>query len=161
MNKFTIRPAQEEECALLLSFIQKMAEFEKLAHEVLNNEALLRENVFRKKYAETYFLEEDNVVIGFAVFFFTYSTFTGCPTLYVEDVFIDEPYRGKGYGKKTFIFIAREAVARGCARMEWTVLDWNMPAVNFYHSIGAQPMDGWTVQRLSGKTLEDFANTAL
>ncbi len=157
MNNFTIRPAREEECAVVVSFIRKMAEYEKLSQEVLNDEALLRENIFRKKYAETYFLEVDTVAVGFAMFFFTYSTFTGRPTLYVEDVFIDEAYRGKGYGKKTFIFLAKEAVKRGCARMEWTVLDWNMPAVNFYRAIGAQAMDEWTVQRLSGKALEEFA----
>ena len=160
MNLFSIRPAREEESDKVLSFIKKIADYERLSHEVINSEELLHENVFRKKYAEVYFLQENQHVFGFVLFFFTYSTFTGKPTLYIEDLFIDEPFRGKGYGRETFNHMAKLAIERGCARMEWIVLDWNEQALRLYRAIGAEGLEEWTVQRLCGQALENMAAKA-
>lgn len=118
----------------------------------------LKEWIFEKKKAEVIFLMEEDIEVGFALFFHNFSTFLGRAGLYLEDLFVLPEYRGKGYGKALFKELAKIAVERGCGRLEWWCLDWNKPSVDFYLSLGAEPMDEWTVYRLTGDTLKNLAN---
>ena len=154
---FNIRPARLEEAGLVLEFINKLAVYEKCAHEVVADEATLRHSLFEERSAEVVFAEEDGVVIGFALFFHNFSTFVGRKGLYLEDLFILPEKRGLGYGKALLKYLARLAVERHCGRMEWICLDWNQSALKVYRSIGAVPMDEWTVQRLDEVSLRRFA----
>ena len=156
-NNFNIRPAQPEEAGLVLAFIKKLAEYEKCSDEVVADEATLYESLFVEHSAEVVFAEEDGEVIGFALFFHNFSTFVGRKGLYLEDLFILPEKRGKGYGKALLKYLANLAVERNCGRMEWICLDWNQPALKVYRSIGAIPMDEWTVQRLDEQALKQFA----
>ncbi|MBR0539806.1 MAG: GNAT family N-acetyltransferase [Bacteroidales bacterium] len=156
-HTFTIRPAKPEETGLVLEFIQKLAVYEKCADEVVADEATLYHSLFEEKTAEVVFAEEDGVVIGFALFFHNFSTFVGRKGLYLEDLFIIPERRGLGYGKALLKYLANLAVERNCGRMEWICLDWNKPALTVYRSIGAVPMDEWTVQRLNEEALKRFA----
>lgn len=156
-HTFTIRPAKPEETGLILEFIQKLAVYEKCADEVVADEATLYHSLFEEKSAEVVFAEEDSVVIGFALFFHNFSTFVGRKGLYLEDLFIIPERRGLGYGKALLKYLANLAVERNCGRMEWICLDWNKPALTVYRSIGAVPMDEWTVQRLDEEALKRFA----
>lgn len=156
-HTFTIRPAKPEETGLVLEFIQKLAVYEKCADEVVADEATLYHSLFEEKSAEVVFAEEDGVVIGFALFFHNFSTFVGRKGLYLEDLFIIPERRGLGYGKALLKYLANLAVERNCGRMEWICLDWNKPALTVYRSIGAVPMDEWTVQRLNEEALKRFA----
>lgn len=156
-HTFTIRPAKPEETGLVLEFIQKLAVYEKCADEVVADEATLYHSLFEEKSAEVVFAEEDSVVIGFALFFHNFSTFVGRKGLYLEDLFIIPERRGWGYGKALLKYLANLAVERNCGRMEWICLDWNKPALTVYRSIGAVPMDEWTVQRLDEEALKRFA----
>lgn len=156
-HTFTIRPAKPEETGLVLEFIQKLAVYEKCADEVVADEATLYHSLFEEKSAEVVFAEEDSVVIGFALFFHNFSTFVGRKGLYLEDLFILPERRGLGYGKALLKYLANLAVERNCGRMEWICLDWNKPALTVYRSIGAVPMDEWTVQRLDEEALKRFA----
>lgn len=156
-HTFTIRPAKPEETGLVLEFIQKLAVYEKCADEVVADEATLYHSLFEEKSAEVVFAEEDGVVIGFALFFQNFSTFVGRKGLYLEDLFIVPERRGLGYGKALLKYLANLAVERNCGRMEWICLDWNKPALTVYRSIGAVPMDEWTVQRLDEEALKRFA----
>lgn len=156
-NSFNIRKAQPGEEGLVLEFIKKLAEYEKCADEVVANEATLRQSLFEERSAEVVFAEEDGVVIGFALFFHNFSTFVGRKGLYLEDLFIIPEKRGKGYGKALLKYLAKLAVERNCGRMEWICLDWNKPALTVYRSIGAIPMEEWTIQRLNEQTLKQFA----
>ena len=145
MPKFTIRPAQPEETSLVLEFIKKLAAYEKCSDEVVADEATLYQSLFVEKAAEVVFAEEDGVVIGFALFFHNFSTFVGRKGLYLEDLFIIPEKRGLGYGKAILKYLADIAVERNCGRMEWICLDWNTPSLAFYRSIGAFPLEEWTV----------------
>ena len=156
-HTFTIRPAKPEETGLVLEFIQKLAVYEKCADDVVADEATLYHSLFEEKSAEVVFAEEDSVVIGFALFFHNFSTFVGRKGLYLEDLFIVPERRGWGYGKALLKYLANLAVERNCGRMEWICLDWNKPALTVYRSIGAVPMDEWTVQRLDEEALKRFA----
>ena len=156
-NNFNIRPAQPEETGLVLAFIKKLAEYEKCSDELVADEATLYESLFVEHSAEVVFAEEDGEVIGFALFFHNFSTFVGRKGLYLEDLFIIPEKRGKGYGKALLKYLANLAVERNCGRMEWICLDWNQPALKVYRSIGAIPMDEWTVQRLDEQALKQFA----
>ena len=156
-HTFTIRPAKPEETGLVLEFIQKLAVYEKCADEVVADEATLYHSLFEEKSAEVVFAEEDSVVIGFALYFHNFSTFVGRKGLYLEDLFIVPERRGLGYGKALLKYLANLAVERNCGRMEWICLDWNKPALTVYRSIGAVPMDEWTVQRLDEEALKRFA----
>lgn len=156
-HTFTIRPAKPEETGLVLEFIQKLAVYEKCADEVVADEATLYHSLFEEKSAEVVFAEEDSVVIGFALYFHNFSTFVGRKGLYLEDLFIIPERRGLGYGKALLKYLANLAVERNCGRMEWICLDWNKPALTVYRSIGAVPMDEWTVQRLDEEALKRFA----
>lgn len=154
---FTIREATEYEVADILDFINRLAAYENLQSEVVATEAMLHEWIFARKNAEVLFALEDDKKVGFALFFHNFSTFLGRSGLYLEDLFVLPEYRGKGYGKSLLRTMARIAVERGYGRMEWSCLDWNENSIAFYKSLGAVPMDEWTVYRLEGKTLEDVA----
>ena len=158
MNKnFSIRPAKPEETGLVLGFIRKLAAYEKCADEVVADEATLYHSLFVEHSAEVVFAEEDGAVVGFALFFHNFSTFVGRKGLYLEDLFILPEKRGLGYGRALLKYLARLAVECHCGRMEWICLDWNQPALKVYRSIGAVPMDEWTVQRLDEAALRRFA----
>lgn len=152
---FTLRPATEADLALVLSLIRALAEYEKLSHEVVVTEDLLREHLFGPQpKAEVLLGFEGETPVGFALFFTNFSTFVGRPGLYLEDLFVWPQYRGKGYGKRFLEALGRIAVERNYGRMEWAVLDWNAPSIAFYKSLGAVPMDEWTVYRMSGEALQ-------
>jgi len=153
----TFRNATVADCTLILEFIQAIAAYEKLSHEVVATEALLREWIFEKQKAEVIFVLEDGAEIGFALFFHNFSTFLGRAGIYLEDLFVKPEYRGKGYGKALLCRLAALAVERGCGRLEWFCLDWNEPSIDFYLSLGAVPMDEWTIYRVSGDTLQSLA----
>ena len=156
-NSFNIRPAQPGEEGLVLDFIKRLAEYEKCASEVVADEATLHNSLFVERSAEVVFAEEDGVPVGFALFFHNFSTFVGRKGLYLEDLFVLPEKRGRGYGKALLKYLAGLAVERNCGRMEWICLDWNKPSLAIYRSIGAVPMDEWTVQRLDEETLKQFA----
>lgn len=156
-NTLVIRPARPEECKLVLEFIKKLANYEKCGDEVVVDEATLYHSLFVERSAEVLFAEEEGAVVGFALFFHNFSTFVGRKGLYLEDLFILPEKRGRGYGKALLKHLAQLAVERNCGRMEWICLDWNQSALKVYRSIGAIPMDEWTVQRLDEDALKKFA----
>ena len=150
----TIRFAEEADIPTILRFIRALAVYEKLEHECLADEAGLRTHLFGpRSFAEVLLIEERNVAHGFALFFHNFSTFLAKPGLYLEDLFVDPAQRGNGYGKALLVKLAEIAVERGCGRLEWSVLDWNKPSIDFYLSLGARPMDEWTIYRLDGAAL--------
>ena len=157
MSRLKFRWAEEKDAALILHFIRALAAYEKLSDQVVATEPLLREWIFEKGKAEVLFPLEDGVEVGFALFFHNFSTFLGRAGLYLEDLYISPEYRGKGYGKATLQKLAQIAVERGCGRLEWSCLDWNKPSIDFYLSLGAVPMEEWTVYRLTGDTLTQMA----
>ena len=140
----------------VLEFIKMLAEYEHMADEVVADVETLEHWLFDEKKAEVIFAVADGERVGFALFFHNFSTFLGRAGLYLEDLYVKEEYRGKGYGKALFTELARIAVERGCGRFEWWCLDWNQPSIDFYKSMGAVPMDEWTVYRIAGKTLEEL-----
>ena len=152
-----IRFANENDLALILDFIKQLATYEKMLDEVVATEELLREWLFVRKVAEVIFIMEDDVEVGFALFFHNFSTFLGKAGIYLEDLFVKPEYRGKGYGKALIKKLASIAVERGCGRLEWSCLDWNQPSIDFYLSLGAEAMDEWTVYRVAGDTLANLA----
>jgi GNAT superfamily N-acetyltransferase len=150
----SIRPARPGDVADILRLIRALAEYEKLAHEVVATEAALRDSLFGPQpAAEVLLAEADGRVVGLALFFQNYSTFLARPGLYLEDLFVEPEFRGRGLGKALLTALAKLAVKRGCGRFEWAVLDWNTPAIEFYRSLGAQPMSDWTVFRVTGEAL--------
>jgi GNAT superfamily N-acetyltransferase len=158
MPFFRIRPAHEDDVGLILTFIRDLAQYERLEHAVVANEGILRETLFgQPRFAEVLFGEEDGVPVAFALFFHNFSTFIGRPGLYLEDVFVKPEKRGRGYGKAMLARLASIAVERNCGRFEWAVLDWNTPAIDFYKSLGAQPVDEWTIFRMTGNALTNLA----
>src|SRR5499427_3493645 len=158
-QNFEIRPATEGDVSLILSFIKKLAVYEKLAHKMTATEDILRETLFgERRYAEVVIGYHRGEPVGFALFFHNYSTFLGKPGIYLEDLFVDEQRRGKGFGKALLIYLAKLAKRRNCGRLEWSVLDWNEPSIKFYKSLGARSMDEWNVFRLTGETLDRLAN---
>ena len=157
MQKLTFRSAQRGDEERILFFIKELAKYEKIENEVVATPELLREWIFDRQKAEVIFPMADGKEIGFALFFHNFSTFLGRAGLYLEDLFIQPEYRGKGYGKATLRELARIAVERGCGRLEWYCLDWNRPSIDFYLSLGAKPLDEWTTYRLTGETLKRMA----
>jgi len=156
---FEIKPATVGDISLILSFIKKLAVYEKLTHEVTATEDVLRETLFGvRRYAEVVIGYHHGEPSGFALFFHSYSTFLGKPGIYLEDLFVDEQHRGKGFGKALLVYLARLAKERNCGRLEWAVLDWNEPSINFYKSLGARLMDEWMVFRLTGESLDKLAD---
>ena len=158
VEMLTFRSATEQDTGLVLQFIRALAEYEEMLDLVVADEALLEDQLFRKKNAEVIFAMEDGKEVGFALFFHNFSTFLGRSGLYLEDLYVFPEYRGKGYGKALLRKLASLAVDRGCGRMEWWCLDWNHPSIDFYRSLGAEPMNEWTVYRLTGETRERLAN---
>ena len=156
----TFRFATEADTPLILQFIRDLAAYEKMLDQVVADEALLRQQLFERRQAEVIFALEEGKEVGFALFFHNFSTFLGRSGLYLEDLFVLPEYRGKGYGKGLLAKLASVAVGRGYGRMEWSCLDWNRPSIDFYKSLGAQPMDEWTVYRLTGETLNQLAKAA-
>ena len=158
LKNFTIRPAKEDDAPLILSLIKGLAEYEKLAHEVVATEELLRETLFgARPVAEVILGDFDEEPVSFALFFHNYSTFLGRPGIYLEDLFVKPDMRGKGIGSVMLAYVAYLAKERLCGRLEWSVLDWNEPALKFYKSIGAVPMDEWTIHRVTGEGLDRLA----
>ena len=155
---FFIRDADKTDCGLILSFIKELAEYEKLLHEVKATEEILHRSLFSNQpYARVIIGEFQGQPIGYALFFNNFSTFTGRPGIYLEDLYVSPHMRGKGFGKSLLAYLAKLAHEENYTRVEWSVLNWNEPSIQFYRSIGAIPMDGWTVQRLHGQALENFA----
>lgn len=155
---FQIRPATEQDVPLLLSFIKRLAEFERLAHEVVATEAILRESLFGDRAGpEVVFGEYKGRPVGFAVFFPSFSTFVGRPGIYIEDIYVLPEFRGRGFGRAMLVYLAQLTIERNCGRLEWAVLDWNEPAAKFYKSLGAVAMDEWTVYRIAGDALDKLA----
>ena len=159
MENTKIRFATEDDAALIVEFIREIAEYEKMSDEVIANEELIREWIFKKNKAEVIFAMENGKEVGYALFFHNFSTFMGRAGIYLEDLFVKPEYRGKGYGKALITELAKITVERGCGRLEWTCLDWNTPSINFYLSLGARKMDEWTNYRLSGDSLNALASS--
>lgn len=158
MPDFEIKQTTIDDIPVILSFIQKLADYEKLSHEVVATEAGLREVLFgERRYAETVIAYHQNRPVGFALFFHNFSTFLGKPGIYLEDLFVDPEQRGKGFGKALLVYLARLAQERNCGRFEWSVLDWNEPSIKFYESLGAVPLNEWTMYRLTGEALQKLA----
>jgi GNAT superfamily N-acetyltransferase len=153
-----IRFATPHDVPTIVRLIRDLAAYEQLSHTVVVEEARLREHLFGPRpFAEVLLAEDDAKVIGFALFFHNFSTFLGKPGLYLEDLYVEPAYRGKGHGKALLLALARLAVERGCGRLEWAVLNWNQPAIEFYRKLGAEPMDDWTVFRFTGDALQRAA----
>lgn len=157
MNDSNFRKAVVDDTPLILNFIKELATYEKMLNEVVADEATLREWIFEKHGAEVIFALEEGKEVGFALYFFNFSTFVGRSGLYLEDLFVLPQYRGKGHGKGLLRTLAQIAVERGCGRMEWVCLDWNRPSIDFYLSLEAEPMQEWTIYRLAGRTLKQMA----
>ena len=151
------RFAKRSDIPLILNFIRGLAEYEKMSDEVVADEKTLEEWIFDKQKAEVIFALEGEKAVGFALFFHNFSTFLGRAGIYLEDLFVLPEYRGKGYGKALLKKLAAIAVERGCGRLEWCCLDWNKPSIDFYLSLGAQPLSDWTTYRVTGKTLSQLA----
>jgi len=153
----SFRYAGEKDIPLILQFIRELADYEKMLDQVIATEELLKEWIFKKQKAEVIFVLEEGTEVGFALFFHNFSTFLGRAGIYLEDLYVKPEYRGKGYGKALLKKLAQIAVERGCGRLEWWCLDWNRPSIDFYLSLGAQPMEDWTVYRITGETLDKLA----
>ena len=138
---------------MILQFIQSLADYEKMSDQVVATESLLKEWIFEKQKAEVLFAVAENKEGGFALFFHNFSTFLGRAGIYLEDLFVLPEYRGKGYGKAILKKLASITLERGCGRLEWSCLNWNQPSIDFYLSLGAEPMSDWTVYRITGDTL--------
>jgi GNAT superfamily N-acetyltransferase len=157
-DDLSIRTATEGDVPLILRFIRELAEYERLAHEVVATEESVRATLFgERRYAEVLIAETESEPIGFALFFHNYSTFLARPGIYLEDLYVRPELRGRGYGKALLSRLAAIAKERNCGRVEWAVLNWNEPAIRFYRSLGAIPMDHWTVYRVTGEALDSLA----
>ena len=152
-----IRYASRKDVSVILQFIKELAEYEKEPLAVEATEAILEESIIKKKQAKVILLEENNESVGFALYFFNFSTWRGKAGLYLEDLYVRPQYRGKGYGKMLLSYLAKQAVELGCPRFEWIVLDWNKPSIDFYKAMGAYPLDEWTVYRLENEALSALA----
>ena len=148
-----IRETSEEDCSLILSFIREIAEYEKMSDEVIATEETIRDSIFKNNRAEVVILELKEKPVGYALYFYNFSTFIGRSGLYLEDIFIKKEFRGMGIGKEAFKFLIKKAKEEGCKRVEWSCLNWNEPSIKFYKSLGAIPMDEWTTYRLSEKEI--------
>ena len=161
MPELAIRAAVEEDAPLILRLVKELAEYEELSHEVVATEDSLRRSLFgERRFAEALIGEVEGEPAGFALFFHNFSTFLGRPGIYLEDLYVRPEFRGSGLGRALLVYLARLALERGCGRLEWSVLDWNEPAIGFYKSVGAAPVDGWTGYRVTGKALEELGGEA-
>lgn len=150
------RYAEPKDIPLILEFIMGLAVYEHMEDQVVADPEILRQWLFERKTAEVIFALEGEKEVGFALFFHNFSTFLGRGGVYLEDLFVKPEYRGKGYGKGLITRLAKIAVERGCGRLEWSCLDWNKPSIDFYLSMGAVPMDEWTVYRITGDRLQEL-----
>ena len=157
LEDFNIRCTSEEDIPTILGFIKALAEYERLSHEVVTTEEVLRQYLFEKKFAETVIAEYKGKPVGFALYFHNFSTFVGKAGVYLEDLFVKPEYRGNGFGKALLVHLAKLAKERDCGRFEWSVLDWNDPSIKFYESIGASMMKEWRIMRVSGEALTTLA----
>ncbi len=153
-----LRFAEEKDTGVILGFIKELAEYENLLDEVSATEDILREALFSNKAAEVILAEIDQEPVGFALFFHNFSTFLGKAGIYLEDLYVKPEKRGRGIGKLMLAFLARVAIERNCGRLEWSVLDWNKPSIEFYKSMGAVPMEDWTVYRVTGRSLQELGD---
>lgn len=159
INNLDIRPASVDQTPLILKLIKELAVYEKLLDIVITTEEDLKETLFGKnKAAEVVIGYYNDKPVGYALFFYNYSSFAGRPGLYIEDIYVRQEHRGKGFGKAFLVYLARIAKEKKCGRMEWAVLDWNEPSIEFYKKLGAIPMDEWTVFRLSRDAVEKLAD---
>ena len=157
-SNFMIRPAIEEDAPVIISLIKELAEYEHLSHEVIASVNDIRKTLFGKRlFAETLIGEFEGLPISFALFFFNYSTFLGKPGIYLEDLYVQPEHRGKGFGSKMLAHVAALAKERNCGRFEWSVLNWNTPAIRAYEKLDAIPMKEWILYRLSGEALDRLA----
>jgi GNAT superfamily N-acetyltransferase len=157
MENVRIETTSEADVSLIMGFVRELAEYEKLSKYVTVDEAGLRKVLFGSQpLAEAIIAYEGAVPVAFAIYYFNYSSFSGLPGLYLEDIFVRPHARGSGVGRQIFRWLARKATERGCGRMEWAVLDWNESAIQFYRSLDAKPVEGWTVFRLSEDQLKDL-----
>ena len=160
MTSINIRPATAEDAALILRFITDLAIYEEAGHEVIATESDIRESLFASgSTTKAVICQIDDEPVGFAVYFFNYSTWLGKHGLYLEDLYVSPEHRGSGAGKALLRHLAKIAVSKNCGRLEWSVIDWNEPAIQFYKSLGAEPQDEWVAYRLTGKALEELANS--
>lgn len=157
MSEIAFRKAGRKDVALILEFIRELADYEKMLGEVVATPELLEKWIFDERKAEVIFALEGEREVGFALFFHNFSTLLGRAGIYLEDLYVRPECRGKGYGKALLKELARLAVERGCGRLEWWCLDWNRPSIDFYLSLGAEPMKDWTVYRIAGLTLNELA----
>ena len=161
-DKFSLRLAQAADCDALFNLIKALAEYEKLSHAVSGNANLLRQHLFgERKYIEAIVAENLGNIVGFALFFHNYSTFLTKPGIYLEDLFVLPNYRRQGIGKEFLIKLAQIALERDCGRLEWSVLDWNEPAQNFYRTMGSSILDDWRICRVTGEKLTKLASEKL
>ena len=159
MSVIEIRKATIEDAALILRFVTELAIYEKAEHEVIATEFDIQKSLFdTDSKTKAVICNINNEPVGFAVYFFNYSTWLGKHGLYLEDLYVSPEYRGSGAGKALLKYLAKIALSKNCGRFEWSVLDWNEPAIQFYRSIGAKPQNDWVGYRLTGKSLEEFAN---
>lgn len=156
-TKVKIRMAEKRDVPVILRFIHALAAYEMLEDQVVATKELLEEWLFEKRTAEALILEAAGTAVGYALFFYNFSTFLGRAGIYLEDLFVMPEYRGKGYGKALFQHVATLAYMRGCGRLEWSCLDWNVPSIEFYRSMQAKPMEEWTIYRLTGEELRQMA----
>ena len=156
-DNLIIREAKEKDIGVILNLIKEIAEYENMSDEVIATEETLRESIFKNNRANALILEVDNKEIGYCIYFYNFSTFIGRSGLYIEDIFIRKEYRGNGFGSQIFKFLAKKAKDEGLKRMEWSCLDWNEPSIKFYKSLGAVPMDEWTVYRLTEDKINELA----
>ncbi len=159
IDGFMIRHAEESDVPLILWFVKELANYEKLSHEVLATEDDFRQYLFgEKQFAEVVIGEFRSEPVGYALYFYNFSTFTGKPGIYLEDLYVKSEERGKGFGKALLAYLAKLAVDQKCGRYEWAVLDWNEPSINFYESIGASLMKEWIINRVTGDSLLKLAS---
>ena len=156
MPDITYRPAERGDIELIMKFIRDLAEYEKLADQVVADAGVLADWLFEKRVAKVVFALCDGVEAGFALYFHNFSTFLGRAGIYLEDLYVRPGYRGRGLGLGLMRYLARECVQLGCGRLEWSCLDWNRPSIDFYRSLGAEAMDEWTVYRIAGNTLQEL-----
>jgi GNAT superfamily N-acetyltransferase len=159
MDGMIIRQAKPSDVGLILQFIKELAQYEHLLDQVTATEETLTEWLFEKEKAQAVIGETGGAPVGYALYFYNFSTFLGKAGVYIEDIYVRPEYRGRGYGKAFFHYLARLCVREGCGRLEWACLDWNKPSIGFYLSLGARPMDDWTIYRLDEDGIRRMAET--
>lgn len=160
MSNITIREATKKDSNIILGFIRELAKYEKAEHEVIATESSIADSLFNSgSSTKAIVCEKNGTPIGFAVYFFNYSTWLGKHGLYLEDLYVSSAERGSGAGKSLLKYLAQLAVSKGCGRFEWSVIDWNQPAIKFYDSLGAKPQNEWIAYRLSGEKLRNLAES--